>query len=177
MKIIIGVLIFQLIAVFSSSSVSACSCAYPQDAIEALEKSDAVFTGKVKGIKKSTMNGNAFNAVLIDVYDSWKGVQTTQFIVYTDWSSCQFEFQQGEEYLLYSYKHEDKYIVMNCGRSTTLDSADADLKQLGQGLEPSDNVNFLFDFYKWRLITAFIILIIIGLLIIAVVYRYKLKKK
>jgi len=176
-KIIIGVLIFQFIAVFIPYSVSACTCAYPEDAIEALEKSDAVFTGKVKGIKKSMINGNAYNAVLIDVYDAWKGVDTTQFIVYTYWSSCQFEFQQGEEYLIYSYKYEDNYIVLNCGRSTTLDSAEADLKQLGQGLKTSVNVNLTFEFYKWRMITGFITLMVLGLSIMIVVRRYKSRNK
>ncbi|MCR8656652.1 hypothetical protein [Paenibacillus endoradicis] len=154
----------------------ACNCFYPEDAIEALEKSDAVFTGRVKGIKKTTIDNESYNAVLIEVNEIWKGIHTTQIIVYTTWSSCQFDFQQEEDYLLYSYNHEGNYYVMNCGRSTTLASAESDLKQLGQGLEPYINVSLTIEFYKWRLITGFIILMVVGLSIMYIGRRYKSKK-
>lgn len=176
-KIIITVLCLQIILVAIPMRASACDCYVPDNALEGLEKSDAVFTGKVKDIKKTKINGEAYYAVLIEVDRTWKGIKESQIIVYTDWSSCMFEFQKDEEYLLYSYKNDDKYFVMNCGRSTTIQYGKEDIAQLGPGINPSEQVNLSFEFYNLEWITGSVVTVLIFLCASIIIRRRNSKNK
>ncbi len=168
LKLIIGVLLSQIIFIANPVSVSACNCYIPENAIEGLEKSDAVFSGKVKNIKKAKVNGETYNAVLIEVDKIWKGINESQSIVYTSWSSCQFEFEIGREYLLYSYKNGDNYYVMNCGRSTDILNGKEDLELLGPGNEPTEIVTLSFEYNKetWILGTIAVVVLLCTSMII-----------
>jgi len=161
--------------VFSPLNVSACNCDIPKDAIEGMAHSDAVFTGEVKRIKTAYVNGEANNAVFIHVDEIWKGINETQVIVYTGWNSCQFEFKEGEQYLLYAYKYEDKYHVISCGRSATILNGAEDIKLLGPGDKPSKEVNLTFEYNKWEWIIGSIAAMV--LLSTAVILIRKHKKR
>lgn len=123
------------------SSTKACDCAVPKTATEALERASAVFTGKVLQIKQKNMNKEQYDVVTLEVERVWKGIDQTQIVVYTQWSSCQFKFEKGEEYLLYAYRSGDHLMVINCGRSAQLAAATQDLNELGIGQVPSQRVN------------------------------------
>lgn len=168
-KIIVVVLFLNIVVDILSSplKVSACSCDIPTDAIEGMAHADAVFTGEVKEIKKSKINRDAYDAVLIQVDEIWKGINESQVIVYTGWTSCQFEFEKGEQYLLYAYKNEDRYHVINCGRSTTTANGVEDIKLLGSGEKPSKEVNLIFEYNKWGWIVGSIVAV--ALISIAVI--------
>lgn len=174
---IIAVFLFFNIAialVTSPLQVSACSCDIPADAIEGMAHSDAVFTGEVKHIKRANINGDTYDAVLIHVDEIWKGINESQVIVYTGWTSCQFEFEEGEQYLLYAYKNEDKLYVISCGRSTVMSNGAEDIKLLGPGDKPSKEVNLTFEYNKWEWIIGSIA--VVALLSTAVIIRIYLKE-
>lgn len=168
--IILVSLLFTIFNVINPATVHACNCYIPDNAIESLGISDAVFTGKVKQISKKTMNGNTYNAVLMEVGQIWKGIQESEVIVYTTWSSCQFTFVVEEEYLLYAYEINGKLHVTNCGRSTTLTHATIDIQQLGEGQEPSIKVN-LSTSLNW-----YIVLIVTLVVIFALMMFFKARK-
>ncbi|WP_172254349.1 hypothetical protein [Saccharibacillus deserti] len=116
----------------------ACSCRIPETAREAKEKASAAFTGTVRKIEKfKDDRKEMYNAVTLAVGESWKGVNEPEVVVYTSWSSCQFDFEEGKRYLLYPYEYKGRYEVYNCGRSGEIRSenisAAADLKELGAG--------------------------------------------
>lgn len=159
--------------IVSPLHASACDCYIPENALEALEKSDAVFTGKVKKIKKVLQQGSTYDAVLIEVGETWKGVDESQVIIYTEWSSCQFEFESGQQYLLYAYKVGEQYHVINCGRSTTVAKGAEDIKLLGGGKQPSKEVDLANKFYSWEWLAGAVILAAI----VVVVKKYAGKRK
>lgn len=155
--------LFLLLIVSFPNNAEACDCDIPKSAREGLEQSDAVFTGKVKSIKKTKIDGEAFNEAWIEVGEIWKGIKESQIVVYTSWSSCQFEFQEGEDYLLYSYQVSGNYYVTNCGRSNKLSGATMDIDQLGPGMEASVYVNLAFKYNKWNWIfVSFCIVLFAG---------------
>lgn len=168
--IILVSFLFTIFNIVNPAIVHACNCYIPDNAIESLEISDAVFTGKVKKISKKTMDGKTYNAVLIEVGQIWKGIQESEVIVYTSWSSCQFDFIDEEEYLLYAYEDDGKLHVTNCGRSTTLTHATTDTQQLVEGQEPSIKVN-LSTSLNW-----YIVLIVTLVVIFALMMFYKARK-
>lgn len=124
----------------------ACSCIPPGTVDEELEKSTAVFRGTVlnKEIqnKDSSLNSSAAPvAVLFDVKETWKGVDQSKVVIYTNLSSasCGFEFELNGEYIVYAYEKDGKLHVSLCSRTTSIDSADEDLSKLKDGETPAEN--------------------------------------
>lgn len=174
-----GLLLFQsftvlitLLLLQPAVPTYACDCAVPDSATEALERADAVFTGKVIKLKKEKME----LAALIMVSESWKGTEDSQVIVYTDSSSsCHFSFIEGEEYLLYPFEHDGKFRVINCGRSTVIKNAEEDLLELGAGSKATNTVQ-LEDDFKNEKIGLIMSLVVPIILILGVVFFRKRKK-
>ncbi|WP_172196587.1 hypothetical protein [Saccharibacillus qingshengii] len=116
----------------------ACSCMIPENAQVAKKEAAAVFTGTVREIKEFKVSRNeAYFAATLVVDESWKGVNEPEVVVYTGWSSCQFDFEKSGRYLLYPYDHDGRYEVTNCGRSGEISQENvrtvADLEELGAG--------------------------------------------
>lgn len=174
--ILVGLLFLYITFTLAPSSVSACDCDVPDDALEGLEKSDAVFTGKVKDIKKVKINGEPFDAVLVEVNEIWKGIQESEIVIYTTWSNCQFEFDEGEEYLLYSYRNEDRLYVSICGRSTTVSHGSEDIKMLGPGKTPDKEVNLEFESVNWKWIVGLITIVVVFSLSALFIVRHLRKR-
>ncbi|GGO08214.1 hypothetical protein [Saccharibacillus kuerlensis] len=121
-----------------SEKALACSCIIPESAEKAKEQAAAVFTGTVRSIGEfESDRKEKYYAVTLAVDESWKGVNESEIVVYTRWSSCQFDFEKGKRYLLYSYENDGRYEVVNCGRSGEIHQenagAAADLEELGAG--------------------------------------------
>ena len=125
---------------YQPSNTSACDCHIPDTATEAMESVSDVFKGRVLKLSEKTINGEKYDVVSITVSESWKGTKDSEVLVYTDWSSCMFEFEVGKEYLLYAYKFNGKLKVINCGRSSEVTNAQEDLLELGPGRAPTNNV-------------------------------------
>ncbi|MGH9923078.1 MAG: hypothetical protein ACRD38_10030, partial [Nitrososphaerales archaeon] len=96
-----------LFAIGNNDSASACECALPVTPVEELERSAAVFSGRVIDISED-QSKNTYEArfeVQFDVERSWKGVFDKTAVVFTalDSNFCGYEFEWGEKYLVYAY--------------------------------------------------------------------------
>ena len=121
---------------------SACSCAEPPTAAEEMERSDAIFSGKVLEIKEKKVNGYMTKSVLFEVTNTWKGVDESQVIITTGLGGgdCGFRFIEGQEYLVYA-KESDMYgaktlTTTMCDRTNRLSALQDDLEVLGAGETP-----------------------------------------
>ena len=78
----------------------------------------------------------------------WKGPEYRTLIVNTVRSaaSCGYEFQAGQEYLVYTRGTEDSLQASLCSRTQLLSIASEDLKALGEGKVPlTENPNLSAD--------------------------------
>ncbi|MBD8033327.1 hypothetical protein [Solibacillus merdavium] len=130
------------------SITSACSCAELSSVEEELERSDAVFSGKVLDIKKKkSLKGYSYKSVLFEVTNTWKGVEQTQILITKGVgdADCGFNFIEENEYLVYaneSTMYGAKSLVsIICSRTNKLSSSQNDLVVLGEGEIPSEEVN------------------------------------
>jgi hypothetical protein len=109
----------------------ACSCMMPGPPEQALNESQAVFSGTVKAVQ-----GDADGVlVTFDVDEIWKGPEGAELTLFTPGSSaaCGVEFVQGEAYLVYGMSQEGRLSTNLCSRTTQLGSAGEDLAALGAG--------------------------------------------
>lgn len=142
--LLIFILLFPLTLNFSTTSSYACSCAQPGAPMDELAISDYVFSGKVKAIidpnKGSMVKSSAdLLEVQFEVMDTWKGVNETEVIVFTerDSASCGFNFNINEDYLVYAQNNNGEKKVSLCSRTAQLTNASADLTELGVGEKPT----------------------------------------
>lgn len=183
-----------IIVLLSYSPVKsyACSCAEPGPVKEELERSSAVFSGKV--VKIEDMNENKFTqssadplAILFEVKETWKGIGQTEVVVYTERSSasCGYEFTLNEEYLVYARVVDGELRASFCSRTTPLLSAKADMDELGKGKKPielasNEKVNKFDDQLPSENTynnLIYIILFIAILLIVAIYVARRKRKK
>ena len=113
----------------------ACDCAPNPPPKEALAKAAAVFSAKVIKIED---DGAAGRKVTLTIQEVWKGVDGKTVVVSTAKSgaACGYGFQQDQSYLVYAYKEGAGLRVSLCSRTTPLDKAKDDLKEIGQGKAP-----------------------------------------
>jgi len=143
------------------SVASACSCAELPTAAEELERSKAVFSGKVLDIKdKRSADGYVTKSVRFKVTNTWKGVAQSQIIITTGQGGgdCGFNFTEGQEYLVYAYESDmygSKALVTGiCDRTNYMTSLKDDLSILGAGKPPVEKVDLSseqngFQIYLW----------------------------
>ncbi len=163
--------------VYPTPTGYACSCAVSQTVEDEMQRSSAVFSGRVIEItdvnkfKVSKSSGDPM-AVLFEVNKSWKGVSQSQVIVHTVRSeaTCGYEFQENEDYLVYTEENEGKLTTSICSRTTPLVLAQADLDQLGEGEQPTEKVNFR-DASDGE--SMYIIWLVVGLAVIVGIFLIK----
>jgi hypothetical protein len=160
---VMSFLILMVIFVSGSfpSVTSACSCAELPTAAEELERSKAVFSGKVLDIKnKRSADGYMTKSVLFEVTNTWKGVTQSQITITTGQGGgdCGFTFTEGQEYLVYAYESDmygSKALVTGiCDRTNYMTSLKDDLHILGAGKPPVEKVDLSseqngFQVYLW----------------------------
>lgn len=129
------------------SGTSACSCAELPTPAEELERSDAVFSGKVLEIKEEKLKGYLIKKVLFEVKNTWKGVDESQVIITTGQGGgdCGFRFIEGQEYLVYA-NESDMYEAKSlttviCDRTNRLNALQSDLEFLSAGEAPTKKVD------------------------------------
>ncbi len=109
----------------------ACSCMAPPAPKIALEKSAAVFVGRVASVEKSD-GGNTYQFA---VSKQWKGVDgnTAAVVSATDSAACGINFDADRDYLVYAFKNEgDTQLRTNlCSRTKRAADAATDLAELG----------------------------------------------
>lgn len=132
------VLVSSFFTFSGSSSVHACSCIAPKPPTEAMGEADSVFRGYAKSITQQAVDDLTPRGFLVEFEASeiWKGDLVTQYLVKTaqDSASCGFNFEEGNEYLVYTYLDEEGEHVTNlCLRTAAVADAEADFTELGQG--------------------------------------------
>lgn len=123
---------------FAGNHALACSChPIPNSAVEAYERADAVFVGKVKEVYPAQAGG-AYK-FLFSVDKSWKGHPSDTVIISTNKSgvSCGIGLVNvGEEHLFYASRKpgNEHYTVTMCDRHFMKNDANPDIKTLNDRL-------------------------------------------
>ena len=99
--------------------------------VEELKEAAAVFVGKVKKVN----DDGPVRITEFEVERYWKGLGTRTITVRSGKHLYGYRFTRGEKYLVYAYG-EDQLEIDRCGRTTTLEKATYDLKELGEGKVP-----------------------------------------
>ena len=125
-----------------------CVCAPIRPTLEALEKADAVFTGRVVSVGTFTSRG--VWSVELGVETVWKGsVRSTTFVWVSPEAACGYSgFRLGKKFLVYAHhanphrvpEDEDALHVSYCGRTQPLEHAGEDLREIGEGRNPGPGV-------------------------------------
>jgi hypothetical protein len=158
-KIIISAVICLFLSAINSF---ACSCDPSDESVNdavknAIKQSTVVFVGKFvgyeyrKGIpRRYTKEPIEYETrvLIFQVERGWKGETTSKMFLATDrirnadgtgsGSSCDYDFEKGETYLIYAYGKENELRTDYCTRTELLTKAEEDLKILGEGKEPVD---------------------------------------
>jgi hypothetical protein len=131
-------ILFGAISVWTAQPAYACSCVVPPPPQEALDDADDVFAGEVIDI--TPLGTGTHLTVRYAVSDTWKGADSAEIEVQTpgDSAACGYEFQEGEEYLVYTYENERNegpgISTGLCQRTTELSNADEDIEALGESV-------------------------------------------
>lgn len=157
-----------------------------------LGRSAAVFSGKVVDLVDVNKNNSIQSsadpiAVLFEVEETWKGLDQTQVIIYTerDSASCGYEFTLNQQYLVYANETDGELRTGLCSRTTPLLTADMDLDELGIGDKPTEQVSINLNDRMGEEQSSsdnlvsnilYMILLVVGLLIV-VIYIARRKKK
>lgn len=132
------------ILILSSASALACSCLITT-VQEQIGRSPAIFAGTVVsydtiGFVRSTADPAR---VVFNVSKVWKGEvhEYTEVQTAVSGASCGYEFEEGEEYLVYASEGDpitgaDGLSVGLCSRTAKLADAQEDLQVLGGGRPP-----------------------------------------
>ena len=128
-----------------SQPVDACECVVPHRAHDAIDESDAVFTGVVERVEvvgSPSTEGDPYGKPLtyagqeatIRVRMVWKGIAEPVVTVTTpfDEAQCGYDFLAGKEYLVYATR-QDRLTTTSCTRTRLVAQADDDFLALGDG--------------------------------------------
>jgi len=173
-RVILAFLFFSFF-ILSPTHTSACSCAELPSALQELENSEAVFSGKVVAINESRARSKQ---VLFEVTNSWKGAEKTQIIINTGLGGgdCGIDFVEGVEYLVYANEStmygKKSLVTIICDRTNKLSLLQDDLIILGEGNVPTEKVDLTSEsegisFYVW----------IFGLFVIGMVVFFIVKRR
>lgn len=120
----------------------ACSCMAPPAPKVALEKSAAVFVGRVTSVEKS----DSSNKYQFSVSKQWKGIagKTASIVSATNSAACGINFDEDRDYLVYAYKTEgdDQLRTNLCSRTARAADAAADLAALGAPIKSTNAPNY-----------------------------------
>jgi len=139
-RFIVSAALLASLLAFRTESASACSCVPPGAPLEELGRSTAVFAGKAIRIDAGLLYSSADPVmVTFQVAQVWKGPEHARLTLHTERSgaSCGYEFQGGQEYLVYASGPEAGLYTGLCTRTQPLAGAGDDLKALGGGKVPS----------------------------------------
>lgn len=123
----------------SPGKVYACSCLMPSDPLTSLEESDAVFRGTVTAVNAGD-DVSSNTTVVFQVEEIWKAdnvVKLESIETAGDSAGCGYNFEVGNEYIVYASDVEGVYSTSLCSRTTLVADAAEDIAALGQGEFPA----------------------------------------
>lgn len=160
-------------------TANACSCAESPAVHEELDRSDAVFSGKVLSVKeKKQISGYRSKSVLFEVDRTWKGPETTQIMIATGLGGgdCGYDFKEGREYLIYAHESNmygaKSLASIICSRTSELNDAQEDLSVLGKGHSPTEKVDLTAE-QRGIPYVIWIVGIAVVIIIVATFFLYK----
>lgn len=174
--------LFLFIVVFVSfpSSIKACSCAQLPSVAEELKGSNAVFSGKVVKIReRRNIKGYKVRSVLFEVENTWKGTKQSQVLITTGLGGgdCGYDFTEGHEYLVYAHDStmygSKSLVTVICNRTNELSSSKEDLKILGEGMQPTEEVDLTRSPNKSLIYIWLAVFLVIGIIVIFLLKRKK----
>lgn len=132
MKIVKRILALSIVALVNVAVAYACTCIGPGNTTEAVELSEAVFSGRV-------ISSNEFRAV-VEVERTWKGkFRKARVIVFNPApnTSCSLTLRRGEHYVVFAWADEKRgklsYVPKICFPTSVLSKAEQTLKEIGEG--------------------------------------------
>lgn len=138
-RAVVGMLVAACLGASLWPSVAwACRCAQPPAPAVALEGAEAVFIGRVVGVRRHSDRERAIDLVVERVF---KGTLDKSVTVLTPMSSaaCGRRFEADVSYLVYAGRLGDALHDNLCSRTTPLEHAGDDIAALsGLSLEPRD---------------------------------------
>ncbi|MFJ7736705.1 hypothetical protein ACIQ2D_10210 [Lysinibacillus sp. NPDC097287] len=180
LKKVMKFLAFIIIGIFMigsfPSTTSACSCAYLPSVEDEIERSKAIFSGKVVDVKERlSLKGSTTKSVLFEVTNTWKGVEQSQIIITTGQGGgdCGYNFIKGKEYLVYADESNmygaKSLVTVTCDRTNMLSSLQEDLEVLGEGQPPIEEVNLSGKYnrnqpYIWATVAVAIGIVVLFIL-------------
>jgi hypothetical protein len=140
---------------FSTNTILAFDCPLPGTPSEELKRATAVFTGKVietERRKITDASDEDFGAerlfVRLKVDKWWKGsgnnevVLRTSLVYFPNGTTKQFGedffFNTYQNYIVYASYYKGSLATSGCTRTSELNKAEEDLKELGEGFLPED---------------------------------------
>ena len=142
------------LAIIVSHPTGAVRCFVPGSPSQELAKATAVFSGRVVGhdhVVENTPSGESAQRLVanIAVVRVWKGninpnvtVHTWEYLLHNGYLRIfgeNFKFDDDTEYLVYAFGKSDHLWADQCSRTRELSKAFDDLKELGDGHEPTPN--------------------------------------
>lgn len=126
--LLVAVPLLITILVTTNKPAYACRCSQFPSPQDALKGAKAVFAGKVISV-------NAAGSATFSVSQIWKGEVLQQLVVTSpSGNSCSFNFQQGQDYLVYASGENGSLTTGLCDRTKQLSSAELELPLLGRGI-------------------------------------------
>ena len=120
----------------------ACTCMAPATAVEALQKSSAVFRGRVVTIYRSFLDrvgitNTAGYRVQFEITKQWKGTPSKSIVVITriTGEACGFPFEEKKEYLVYVVTEPKDIQTGICTGTKNIADAEQEMKELDKLLE------------------------------------------
>lgn len=115
-----------------------CSCMMPESATVESDRATAVFAGEVTA---KTLTGEQHYGdyrVEFTISQLWKGDigNTISITTANNSAACGFNFETGENYLVYTYGDITDMQVASCGRTSLLENTAEDVDELGNGTAP-----------------------------------------
>ncbi|TMU83749.1 hypothetical protein FGG79_18800 [Bacillus sp. BHET2] len=159
---------------FLPIAVIACKCVEKSDEVHFTD-ADAVFVGEVVKVDEHK------EVAAVEVISTWKGLKASNVYLYTNKTSCGFNFREDRTYLFYAQKQKGKYTVEACSGSVDIDGAKESIAELGEGSPPSKQVTLQelkseADLKKWGVLGIVILSIGIGMKLIVKLEK-SLKRK
>ena len=107
-----------------------------------MERSDVIFSGEVITIDPTRVFDRGFgwigsDGVTFNVIEAWKGADTATVTLASPSHSEGYQFQQGQQYLVYAYYDGATLITDGCTGTKPLADAQGDLQILCPGSVPS----------------------------------------
>lgn len=172
--------------VSTAPTAHACSC-FPSPPQEALKQAEAVFVGRVGGVKQQRQpwkEGGTYleHTITLGVESQWKGISSPQVsvVIVTDYIDSQGLsvigcedhnlFVVGESFVVYAYRDNTDgklHTHFVCGRTKALTAAKEDIAALGNGKPVGSKIGT--DPFS----SAFMTLSIVNVLILGVVLIWK----